>query len=788
MAACVVHESHRQTQSGRSTGMSLPFLALALSLLTAQGVPEGTAAGNGDPRIDLVRHQMRRDEAAALELTQRLLEESPDVARRQGLVYLRGHLLLKLDRRVEATQAFADAMGASPDLAPWSRFRLAREQADTGHPEVAAGLLATLLGSNPPGQLVTPAVDLLERTIRQGGDCRLLGGLRRLRLRDPDQRRLDLAYAECERRGGDEEAGRRRLLALLQAETGDDVAREAANLLTPSVDLTNSNARTLLNVGMAYFDHREFDVALRFLAGALVKMPSTPTMSTADAHDARYALARSYFWLERWQTAGNAFAAVAATAPDPGRRAQALYQQARSSELAGPDSWPEAVRLFATAEAAQPRGPWAAAAAIAVLRLQWLTGDEAGALQVYDDLVAQRQWSIAERAALFLAASDIEAGRAGRAEAWLRDSARFGRGEDQEILYWRGRLGELRARKAEAVELYLAALAANPYHPFGHGARDRLRSPTLRDPALVETRRRAAGRDLEELYSAWLFLGNGDPSGRNALRTLQEILGADPRVAPFLVLQAPPLESWPLWQTNRWHRGSPSPEEKLLTLGLFAEGSRELLRHFPIARPELAFAGSLALSEAGATHRSLYVAEVLSKRIPSRLPDALLPKAYRQLLYPFRFSYLILRESDKQKIDPYLLAAIVREESRFDPDAFSGASARGLTQFVFPTASRLADKHEMGEIQPWDLHRPEVAVALGAAYLSELSERFDGSLAETVSAYNAGEPQAELWRRYCVSDGLEEYLTKVAFRETRNYLAKVLRSREHYLELYDSTE
>ena len=537
---------------------------------------------------------------------------------------------------------------------------------------------------------------------------------------------------------------------------------------------------------MAYYDHREFDVALRFLAGALVKMPSTPTMSLADAHEARYALARSYFWLGRWDTAANAFGAVAATAPDPGRRAQALYQQARSKELAGPDSWPEAVRLFATAQAAQPRGPWSAAASIAVLRLLWLTGDEGGALQVYDDLVGQRQWSIAERAALFLAASDLEAGRSDRADTWLRDAARFGRGEDQEIHYWRGRLEEQRGRLTEAVAQFLAALAADPYHPLAQGARTRLTSNTLRDAALVETRRRAAGRDVEELHSAWLLLGDGDASGRRASRSLREILSGDPRVAPFLHLTAPPPDVWPLWQTNAWRRAASSPEEKLLTLGLFGEGSPQLLRHFPIARPDLAFAGSQALAEGGATHRSLYVAEVLSKRIPSRLPDGMLPKAYRQLLYPFRFSYLILRESGKREIDPYLLAAIIREESRYDPDAFSGASARGLTQFVFPTASRLADKHDMGALRPWDLHRPEIAVALGAAYLNELSERFDGSLAETVSAYNAGEPQAELWRRYCIGDGLEEYLTKVAFRETRNYLAKVLRSREHYVELYDA--
>lgn len=765
-------------------------LAVVIQPLPAVGDPSsGDAARSEDPRIEIIRLQLRRDEARALELTQQLLAESPEAARAQGLVYLRGHLLLELDRHAEATQAFADAMGASPDLAPWSRLRLAREQADTGHPEVAAGLLATLLGSDPPRQLVSPAVNLLERTIRQGGDCRLLRGLSpvRLRLRESDERRLELARAECDRRDGDAEAGRRRLLALLGDDTGDDVAREAAHLLSPSVDLVHSDAHTLLRMGSAYYEHREFDVALRYLAGALVKMPSTPGMSAADAHGARYALARSYFWLGRWDTAANAFGAAAATAGDPNRRAQALYQQARCLELSGPESWPEAIRLFATAQATQPRGSWAGAAAISVLRLSWLLGDEAAALQVYDDLVATRRWQIAERAAMFLAASDLEAGRHDRAEGWLREAARFGRGEDQETFYWLGRLAEARGDAPEAVDLYLRALATDPFHPFGDGARRRLRAQPLRDPALVESRRRAAGRDPGKLYGAWLLLGDGDASGRRAARTLRQQLLADSRVATFLDLRATAPESWPLWNAAPWRSSSAGPEEKLLALGLFAEGSPALLRHFPIAEPGLAFAGGLALSESGATHRSLYVAEVLAKRIPSRLPESMLPRSYRQLLFPFRYSYLILRESGKQKIDPYLLAAIMREESRFDPDAFSGASARGLTQFVFPTATRLAEKHGMEDLEPWDLHRPEISVTLGAAYLNELSEHFGGSLPEIVSAYNAGEAQAELWRRYCVGDGLEEYLTKVAFRETRAYLAKVLRSRAHYVDLYETT-
>jgi soluble lytic murein transglycosylase len=96
----------------------------------------------------------------------------------------------------------------------------------------------------------------------------------------------------------------------------------------------------------------------------------------------------------------------------------------------------------------------------------------------------------------------------------------------------------------------------------------------------------------------------------------------------------------------------------------------------------------------------------------------------------------------------------------------------------------VAARNGLGPVSPQDLERPEIAVALAAAYLRELHDRFGGSLPDVVAAYNAGEPQAALWRRYCVSEEAEEYLSKISFHETRNYLTKVLTSRAHYAELY----
>lgn len=773
-------------------------------------------ADEGDVRVELVRRQLRRDDLGALERVRELLEAGdgadeagvdaalrPDL-RRRGLPYLEAHLELRLGRAPEAIQGFADAMASVPELEPWSRYRLARLQEDLGHPEVAAGLVASLLGSDPPPSLLEPAVDLLRRAVSAGGDCRLLRSVRSLRLDAAERRRLEVVRAECRLRVADREdsaaweAARRdareRLLALLDEASGDDAALEAARRLAPSLDLRSADARTLLRVGFAFFEHREFRVALRHLAGALVKIPSTPGISASEAHRVRYALARSQFWLGRWDSAARAFASVAASAPDAERRVQALYQQARSLELSGRSSWRRAAAVFESVARLQPRSSWAAAARISEMRLLWLLGEETTAVAIYDDLVRRRQLAIAERAALFLAVSVIGEEDAGpdrleRARRWLVEAARHGRGESREIHHWRGRLETAADRLPAAVDAHLRAVAEDPHHPFGLASLRALASPPLADLAAATARRRAGSYDADDLLAAWALLSRS-PSAVDraaasaARRRLETRLRADDRTVPYLDLRALPVESWPLWDA-RLDR----PEEKLLALGLFEEGSPAVLRHFPVAEPSLAYTGSLALSRTGATHRSLYVAEVLARRIPSSLPADLLPRGYRELLYPFRFSFLILRETRRRGVDPFLLAAIIREESRYDPGAFSGASARGLTQFVFPTAARLAAEIEwedegLVELEPWDLHRPEVSVTLGAAYLEELSARFGGSEAEMVAAYNAGEPQAELWRSYCVGQSLEEFLTKVAFRETRGYVAKVLRSRSHYRDLY----
>ena len=734
-----------------------------------------------DPRIQLVELQSAGENLRALEEADCLADAEPAHARAIGLDFLRGHLLERLGRLSEGTAAFAQAIGSSPDFAPWARYRLAKVQEALGHPEVAAGISATLLAQGAPKSLVRPTAALLFRSVRSGGDCRLLRGVPTATLAPDTARDFRLMLAECHLRNDQQREARQELEQLLAAGDADLAAFRAAEIwlsLWPEVR-DPELARTL---GTVLARQRDFDAAIPLLARALAV---TPDVGAGRGAETLYFLARAEFWSGRYAEAGRHFDRLAAAAHSSATRADALYQQGRSLELAG--DWARAQVLFEHAYAAEPAGEWSGAALLSAFRLRWLAGDAAGSEQLFRLLATERSWRSAfVRAALFAAVSEIEHGDASeRPAARLVAAERSGAAAGEELAYWRGRLAELRLQPDAAIGFYLQVLRQRPYHPLAAAARRRLERPELAAAAQRVGRQRAAGRSFDDAYAAWALLGEAQASGGLARERGLAALRAQPALAAWVDWQPVPVAAWPIWSVALLQ-----PEERLLALGLWSEGSAAQARFFPSQQRPLAFTLAHELGSSGATDRAIEVAERLFSSVPERLPIEWVSPALRRLLYPLPYRARLEERfgGDADALD--LLAAVMREESRFQPEAVSPAAARGLAQFVLPTARRLAKALGWAGIGPEDLHRPEVSIALGAAYLAELGQRFGkGGTANavapmTVAAYNAGEDQAALWRRYCQTAEPEEYLAKVGFRETRAYLVRVLESRAQYAALY----
>lgn len=742
-----------------------------------------------DPRIGLVELQGAGENERALEEAKCLADAEPGRARALGLDFLRGHLLERLGRLSEGTEAFAQAIGATPDLAPWARFRLAAVQEELGHPEVAAGISATLLAQGAPKPLVQPAANLLFRTVRRGGDCRLLRGVPAATLPAGTARDFRLVLAECHLRHARNAEARAELETLLTSGESDLAAFRAAEIwlgIWPE-PADRELARAL---GTALARQRDFAAATPLLELAL---KGSSDLGAGRDSETLYLLARAEFWSSRYPEAARHFDRLAAAARSPATRADARYQQARSLELAG--DWPRALVLFEQAYAAEPLGEWSGSALLSSFRLRWLSGDEAGAGRLLDHLATQRSWRTSlARGNVFAAVSEILRGDASERPAErLRVAERSGAAAREELAYWRGRLAELRSEPEVAVGHYLEVLRERPFHPLATAARERLGRPALAPASALIGRRRAAGRSLDDAWAASTLLGAGDAAGKLARERGLAALRAQPALALWVDWQPVPVAAWPIWSAVLLQ-----PEEKLLALGLWSEGSGAQARHFPSHQRQLAFTLAQQLDAAGASDRSIEVAERLFQGRPAPLPFEWVSVALRRLLFPLPYRAELERRVGTNPDALALLAAVMREESRFQPEAVSPAAARGLAQLVLPTARRLARDLGWGEIRAEELHQPGIAIALGAAYLGELQKRFgeggEGKVGGqpgapvltplTVAAYNAGEDQATLWRRYCKTAEPEEYLAKVGFRETRAYLVRVLESQAQYAALY----
>jgi soluble lytic murein transglycosylase len=144
-------------------------------------------------------------------------------------------------------------------------------------------------------------------------------------------------------------------------------------------------------------------------------------------------------------------------------------------------------------------------------------------------------------------------------------------------------------------------------------------------------------------------------------------------------------------------------------------------------------------------------------------------------LYPLAHWDIVKSVSAKYAIDPLLVLAIVREESRFDPEARSPAGAIGLMQLMPHTALRLDNKLKLGINGARDLLDAKNNLHFGAYYLSNLVKEF-GSYPYAIAAYNAGEDIVRKWIQKGGYKSADEFIEDIPYDETRKYVKRVLTS------------
>ncbi len=154
-----------------------------------------------------------------------------------------------------------------------------------------------------------------------------------------------------------------------------------------------------------------------------------------------------------------------------------------------------------------------------------------------------------------------------------------------------------------------------------------------------------------------------------------------------------------------------------------------------------------------------------------------------EVAFPRAWDAVVERESVATRIPTALTWAIMREESDFNPDAKSVASAVGLMQLMAGTARIVAHDTPL----PFDeqsLHRPEVSIALGTRLLASLRDSFPLHPAFAIAAYNGGSNAVRRWLLQHGQDDFDVFVERIPFDETRNYVKRVLGSEAAYAYLY----
>jgi soluble lytic murein transglycosylase len=158
------------------------------------------------------------------------------------------------------------------------------------------------------------------------------------------------------------------------------------------------------------------------------------------------------------------------------------------------------------------------------------------------------------------------------------------------------------------------------------------------------------------------------------------------------------------------------------------------------------------------------------------------PENYR-LYFPVLERETLISSSKENGLDPVLVAALIRQESNFNPLATSPAGARGLMQLMPAVGKSVAETKGIG---PWDpelLYQPATNIKLGTAHLSGLVRKYP-EVVKVLVAYNAGESRVEKWSTKAGANDSEVFTERIPFVETRDYVRSILRNRAYYQALY----
>jgi soluble lytic murein transglycosylase len=281
---------------------------------------------------------------------------------------------------------------------------------------------------------------------------------------------------------------------------------------------------------------------------------------------------------------------------------------------------------------------------------------------------------------------------------------------------------------------------------------------------------------------AWESAGN-----RQKARTGWESIIADQPSSYYSIVSARRLkrDAWKPAQAADSFATVPAVESAVERIGLLEELGMDTEVDFEMdaleagasASKDAALATANAFRENGNGPQSIRIA---SKIIEQGDRDG---RAYR-LAYPLIDGEELVRHAKANKLDPALVAGLIKQESAFFPRAVSVANARGLMQVLPSVGAEIARSLRYPVWSPSLLFDADVNLQIGTSHLAAATRQYD-DIVRVLAAYNAGGSRVERWsKKPSAADDVELFAEQIPFVETRDYVRIVQRNAEMYRALY----
>lgn len=158
-----------------------------------------------------------------------------------------------------------------------------------------------------------------------------------------------------------------------------------------------------------------------------------------------------------------------------------------------------------------------------------------------------------------------------------------------------------------------------------------------------------------------------------------------------------------------------------------------------------------------------------------------------KMLYPVNYSEYIKKYSVEYNLNPYLVAAVIKTESNYNPKAHSDKNAFGLMQITASTGDWAAKEMKLDNYKQEKLLDPEFNINMGCWYLDNLKKEFNGNMDLVLAAYNGGRGNVEKWLTDTEHSKDGKNLHYIPFKETDKYIKKVKVNYNIYKFLYGDT-